>query len=245
MNITKKLNRINEFLDTSLALRWLVWLIYIVLLCWVSYHHEPWHDEAQAWLIARDDSIWHMLTVTLHWEGHPPLWFLLLMPLAKLGVPFPLGLKLVNLCCCAVGMYFLVVKSPLPWMLRFFVPFSYFCFYQFGVVNRTYSLLMAAMFVTAYFYERRAEKPYQLAAALAVMSGAQAYGMMIATGVALVWGYELYKNKPQGALVGRPFFSKPCKALMCYFAVTFAWGLCIISRTDTEFILNRYKPLHG
>ena len=53
--------------------------------------HEPWFDEALAWLIARDSSIYEILFVTPHYEGHPSLWHLILVPFAKLGAPYELS----------------------------------------------------------------------------------------------------------------------------------------------------------
>ena len=232
------MKNISRFLEKNLTIRWCIWLLYIVLLCFVSYYHEPWHDEAQAWLIARDDSLWHLLTYTTHWEGHPPLWHLCLMPFAKLGVSFPLGLKAVNIFFCSVGMFFLIIKSPLPWLLRFGVPFTYFCFYQFGIVNRTYSLLMAAIFVAAYYYHQRMQKSFHLALTLVIMSGAQAYGMMIAIGIAIVWTLEILKEN-----VGkmRIYNNRNARAVSVFLLLTFLFGLCILPRADTKFFSDGMK----
>src|SRR5574344_2971456 len=111
----EKWGKINTFLENNKKIAWLIWLFYVIFLCIVSYYHEPWHDEGQAWLIARDDSLWHLLTYTTHLEGHPPLWFMCLMPFAKMGMPFELGLKAVNIFFCSAAMYLLIKKSPLSW----------------------------------------------------------------------------------------------------------------------------------
>jgi len=68
MNIMNKPLSLLEKVENSKKLAVFVLLLYIFLLCVVSYYHEPWHDEGQAWLIARDDSIWHLITVTTHYE---------------------------------------------------------------------------------------------------------------------------------------------------------------------------------
>ena len=44
--------------------------------------HEPWRDEAQAWLFVRERSLGRMLD-TLNIEGHPARWFLLIWPLVR------------------------------------------------------------------------------------------------------------------------------------------------------------------
>ena len=59
--------------------------------------HEPWFDEAQSWAIARSGTIKEILFEIPHYEGHPPLWHLILVPFAKLGAPYELSLAAVNI----------------------------------------------------------------------------------------------------------------------------------------------------
>ena len=61
------------------------------------FFHEPWFDEAQAWAIARSGSLKEILFEIPHYEGHPPLWDLILLPFAKLGAPYELSLAIVNI----------------------------------------------------------------------------------------------------------------------------------------------------
>ena len=66
----------------------LVLLIYVVLIFIVVLNHEQWADEAQAWLLARDSSLFGLLFKNMRYEGHPPLWHLILMlPSRLLPVP--------------------------------------------------------------------------------------------------------------------------------------------------------------
>ena len=234
----KKQLSLLEKIENSKKLAVFVLVLYICLLCLVSYYHEPWHDEGQAWLIARDDSIWHLITVTAHYEGHPPLWHFILMPFAKMGVPFELGLKSINITLCSIAMWLLICKSPLPFYLRYLLPFTYFFFYQYGVVNRTYSLLMLAMMLVAYYYPARDRKPYKLALALSALCGTMAYGSMIALGIALAWLSEkvvkLYKegNKSIKALAD----DSEVRALAMLLCISLFWAYCIIPRADTNFL---------
>ena len=222
-------------------LDYFILIIYVSLLCFISYYHEPWHDEGQAWLIARDDSIWHLITYTAHLEGHPPLWHLILMPWAKLGVAFPLGLKLVNIVCAGGAMWLLIYKSPLPWFLRYILPFSYYCFYQYGILNRSYSLLMFGLMLAAYYYPLRQNKPYHLIVSLAITSGAQAYGMMVAIGIAAAWLWEVLHSLGKRtfswtALVNVWKVNRQIRALVCLFLIVFLLGLSMLPRHDTYFV---------
>ena len=55
-----------------------VWLAYILMLAFTVPWHEPWNDEAQSWLLARDVSLPQLLFHALRYESHPPLWYLIL-----------------------------------------------------------------------------------------------------------------------------------------------------------------------
>jgi hypothetical protein len=217
-----------------------IFILYVVFLCFVSYYHEPWHDEGQAWLIARDDSLWQLLTETTHYEGHPPLWHLSLMPFAKLGVSFSFGLKTINIFFSSCAMGLLIFKSPLPLLLRFTLPFTYFFFYQYGVVNRSYSLLMLGTMLTAYFYSQRQEHPYKLSLSLALLAGSQAYGMMFACGVAIVWLVELCRRKRirVNNVLNLFLEEQEGKALSLLFFLSLGLGLSILPYKDTAFTNN-------
>ena len=60
---------------------------YVWVLLWCMRWYDPWRDVSQAWCIVRDLSIPEIFA-QLRYEGHPFLWYALLWPLARLGLPF-------------------------------------------------------------------------------------------------------------------------------------------------------------
>ena len=54
-------------------------LVFVVLAVFVGGVHEPWADEAQAWLIARDATLYDLLFELPSGELNPSLWHLLLI----------------------------------------------------------------------------------------------------------------------------------------------------------------------
>ena len=175
----------------SITIEILTLLLYAGSLILIMYYHEPWFDEAQAWLIARDASIKELITSITHYEGHPPVWFLILMPLAKLGVPFEIGIKSVNFILSTAAMGIFIFKAPFNRIIRCTVPFNYFFFYQYGVISRPYSLMMLGFVISALTYKYRNEKPFYFVVSLSLLSSASAYGMVIAAGISLVWLFEM------------------------------------------------------
>ena len=168
---------------------------YTAVVITVMCFHEPWFDEAQAWLIARDCS-WHdLLLVRPHYEGHPPFWWLLLAIPARLGVPYEWGLKGVQLITAVFLVWLLVFRSGLPEVLRIILPFTYFVCYQDGVTSRPYALMMAAMVLTGMSWRNRDDHPWRLIGSLILLCLCSAYGVALAGGVALAWLWRVLRSR--------------------------------------------------
>ena len=108
----------------------------------MSKNHEPWFDEAQVWEIAKGASLKELLLIIPHYEGHTPLWSLILAVPAKLGVPFEIGLKTIGACISISSAYVILFRTKLPLVAKCLIPFSYFFFYQYGVVVCPYGLML-------------------------------------------------------------------------------------------------------
>lgn len=184
----------------------IVFIAYVTVTVTVSCFHEPWFDEAQAWLIARDCSWKELLTVRTHYEGHPPLWWMLLAIPAKLGMPYEIGLKSLNLMCAALMIWLLEFKTKLPELLKVILPFSYFLCYQYGVTSRPYALMIAAMLLIAINWNNRNTKPWPVILSMMLLCATSSYGLAIAGMLALNWTIQflcgersLIKNKQRFA----------------------------------------------
>src|SRR5438045_2170909 len=116
--------------------------------------HEPWFDEAQSWLLARDASIWRLLTTYLRYEGHPPLWYLILKIPAGLGLPYR-SVDIVAALIAATGVLLLVLNREIPAVLRILLPFTYFVAYQYTVTARSYVLILPLMLGVLSIYRVR------------------------------------------------------------------------------------------
>lgn len=178
-------------------------IIYLLGVCTISFFHEPWFDEAQAWAIARSGTIKEILFEIPHYEGHPPLWHLILVPFAKLGAPYELSLAVVNIFFMTLAVAVLLFKSPFPKLIRCLLPFNFFLFYQYGVVSRPYCILVLAMFLAALCYKNRNEYPVKYLLSLALMCAVHSYGIIIAGCLCIVWLIEIFTEyKKSGKLAG-------------------------------------------
>lgn len=197
--ITRLANRIEYIAEKvesipGKSLEYGVLLLYIILHFWIGSYHEPWFDEAQAWQIARGNSWYDIIFTMPHWEGHPPLWHVVLALFVKNGIPFCESLLVISGFFMSVGVYLLLFYSPFLKIIRATLPFTYFLFYQYGIVSRPYCMMFLAFILMAMTYKERNEKPVSFVLSMVILCLTSAYGIVIAGGVALVWTYDIAKE---------------------------------------------------
>jgi hypothetical protein len=161
--------------------------VYAAAVAVVIARHEPWFDEAQAWLIARDSSLLELFP-RLAYEGQPGLWHLMLMLPAKL-LPYP-AIGWISGILGVLGVWVLVRWSPFPEWAKVVIPFTYFVFYQYAVVARSYALLPVLMFAVASRYPRRHESPWLFAGLLFLLAASTTSGFLVAGSLLAIAGSE-------------------------------------------------------
>lgn len=217
-------------------------IIYMVLNLLMTIYHEPWFDEAESWLIARDASYFDILFVRPHYEGHPPFWHLILSVPAKLGAPYEFSIKGIQFAFAVLLVWLILFRSPFPQKFRLFLPFSFFFFYQYGVIARPYAMLCVAMFLLAEIWESRDRKPWPVVLLLLWICLSSAHGIIMAGGMTAVWVLDsLYYEK-------KAFFSNRKRLCSLIFLLLCAFFLMysILPYSNTHAMV--YKSLtreHG
>ena len=158
---------------------------YVVLLALVLRKHEPWADEAQAWLIARDSGLFELLFQRLRYEGHPGLWYLILMIPSRIFPYYP-TIQIVAFLIAVSGVYVFVRTSPFPVILKILFPFTYFIFYQYAIVARSYVLLPLLIFLIGSLYPRKSERIYLFTLLLCLLAYTSVFSALIAISTMLV-----------------------------------------------------------
>jgi hypothetical protein len=151
---------------------------YAGLLLAAIYHHEPWADEAQAWLIARDASLWEIWTSLLHYEGSPGLWHTLLHVLSGAGLSYSAFSYLSAMFACA-GAWLMLKYSPFPLAIRLLLPFTFFLGYQYAVVARSYDVLPVLIFGAAMLYDQAERRPGWFGTLLCLMAMVSVHGLIL------------------------------------------------------------------
>jgi hypothetical protein len=80
----------------------------------------------------------------------------------------------------------MVRHSPFPLVVKVLLPFSFFFFFQYGVVARSYALLPPLLFLVAINYPQRHRKPYLFAALLFLLANVSAHGYLISGALMLL-----------------------------------------------------------
>ena len=118
---------------------WLLLGIYGLVISVTAFYHEPWLDEVRALNIAKTaQSLPHLLQL-LDKEGHPPLWYALLMAgyaVFQSNTILPWLTWVVSLF---TGFLFLRY-APFSYVEKALILFSTYPIFQYSVVSRSYCL---------------------------------------------------------------------------------------------------------
>ena len=154
--------------------------------------HEPWRDESQAWLISRDASLADLFGNILREEGHPALWFLLLMPFAKMGAPY-VTMQIISAALMIAALAVLYV-SDIPVAVKLIAPITCLFVYEIPTIARSYSVLALLCALIVKDYPHRDKHPYRYALWLALLFQTHVRAFGFAGGMLIVWLYDMARN---------------------------------------------------
>lgn len=173
---------------------WLIiFAVYLVLLGIIVSRHEPWMDEAQPWMFGEELNPFELVTKILRYDGHPPLWYLVVMPFAKIGLPY-FTINVLAAFFSAVGVCLFLRYSPFPPIIKILFPFTFFVFYQYGVVARSYCLIAPILFLIAIIYEKKIKRPLLYGLLLCLLASISAYTFLMAGGLFFVHLLDVFKQ---------------------------------------------------
>ena len=168
--------------------------VYALVLSFALFHHEMWRDEIQAWLLARDSANVFELFRNLKYEGHPGLWYLLLMPTTRL-TNSPVGMQILHLMIASTTIFIVAKYAPFSRLQKSLFAFGYFPLYEYGVISRNYALGLLFVVVTCVLLRQRWRHPLWLALVLCLMSHTSVHACIIAISVTFGLGLDYWLNR--------------------------------------------------
>lgn len=156
--------------------------LFTAVLFSAALHHEMWRDEIQAWLLARDSTGPVDLFHNMRYEGHPPLWHLLLMPLTRI-TNNPFAMQLLSLCIAAATVFLTAKYAPFNPLHKILFTFGFFPFYEYGLITRNYGLGLLLAILVCVFLPRRYQNPWPLAGALFLLAHSSVHACILAIAI--------------------------------------------------------------
>jgi hypothetical protein len=169
--------------------RWASWsaaAAYATLLAFNIAHHEPWVDEAQAWLLARDSSLLELWTKLLRYEGSPGLWHTLLYLCIRLGIPYT-GINVISGLAGLAAVWILLRHAPFPPLIRLLLPFTFFLSYQYAVIARNYALVPVLLFACAVVYKDGIRRSGTVTTLLCLLAAVNAQAFILSASIWLMF----------------------------------------------------------
>lgn len=169
-------------------------LVWLGISLFMALHHEPFSDEAQAYLIARDASLLDVITDVARAEGHPLLWYVWLKIWLLFNIDYSY-ISFASLIPSFLGVWLFIKKAPFPPLARYLFPLTYFIFYQYNIVARGYSFLLLFISLAAVYYPKRKEHPWLYIFILMLLGQVEVYTFILAGGLFVLGLYEDWKAK--------------------------------------------------
>ncbi len=170
---------------------WLVMAAWCAVVGFAVQQHTPWADEQQAWLLADGVSWGTLFGHSLHYEGTGGLWHALLKLLQAAHLSFTAARWIAaGIEAAAVAM--LLRYAPLPPLVRWLLPFTFFLLYQDAVVARSYCLFAVLAFTAAAVLRGARRREHEdkrrsllLALLLGLLANVSLHGLVASGGLAL------------------------------------------------------------
>ena len=173
-----------------------IWFLVVFV---TAFNHEIWRDEAQVWCIVRDLNFVDAFN-TARIEGHPFLWYLLIMPFAKMGLSVEI-MQIIGGLLVFAAVALVVCKAPFNYFENVIIVFSAGMTYYLPVIVRNYALIPLLVFLLAYLYNKKTEKPLFYSFLIILLSHTHLYMLGFCGALFLVFIYDLFKENKKTALL--------------------------------------------
>lgn len=165
-------------------------LIFTILSVFLLMNHEPWRDEAQAWLIARDSPNIESMISLMGYEGTPALWHFILYSSIKLGLPYS-AMSVIHFLLAFIAIILFLGYAPFTKLQKILFVFSYYVFYEYNIIARHYVFFQLFLFLIALVYKERFKKPLLYAFIIALMANSSLQGLVVASFLTGLFVYNL------------------------------------------------------
>lgn len=168
-------------------------LVYFCLNLLLIFSHEPWRDEINAWLFAKNATFGQIFTSSIQ-QGHPSLWYYFLAIFAKMGLPV-ITLNILSLLIMTISAFLLLKFAPFNKYVKLLLMITPMFFYNYPVISRNYCLIAIIIILLGVFYKDRHTNPWPYGIALALLVHTHLMMIGMAFILWLIYLIELWREK--------------------------------------------------
>lgn len=121
-------------------------VVFAVVTAWSLHRHSLWLDETQSWAIARSSRSLGGLWSNLRYEGHPPLWHVVLFALTRVTTDVR-AMQVLTWCLATATAAVVLFRAPWRLPVRIALCASYYLAFEYSVLSRSYGLTVLGFVV--------------------------------------------------------------------------------------------------
>ena len=186
-------DKIRKYINLAFPFILILVFVFITLKSAVFSGRMGWEDEAHFWTMVKNCSIGEIFSL-MKVEGHMLLWYLVVMPFAKIGLPYPYPMQVLNWIFCFGAILLIWKKSPFHPLVKMGITLSPVFLQLYGVHARCYSIGIFFLFFACALYKERLQKPYLYFTMLALAANTSLQGLIGASALGIPFLYELFKD---------------------------------------------------
>ena len=202
----------------------------------------PWEDEAHFWTMVQNCSVFEIFKL-MRVEGHMMLWYLVVMPFAKLNFPYPYTMQVINWLFCTTALFIFWKKAPFDNYLKALIILCPIFMKLYAVHARCYSIGICFLFLACSMYKERLKKPYLYFLMLFLAANTSVQGTIGAAALGIPFLCELYRNKLYKSAIWISIMSL-LTAVMFYFQFN-NFQLTDYDASDTFIRINLVSKFLG
>lgn len=209
-----------------------VLIVYSLLTFIAVLHHEAWRDEAQTWLLVRDLNLTELFS-KLSTQGHLCLWYVILFPVVKLGLPY-FSMQIIHWLLVVFTASVFLFKAPLNKFIKVFFLLSYYMLFEYGVVATDYILTILFLFLIAASYPSRFINPKRYALLILLLCNCHILGFGAALALMLIYFIECRRNKINNSFI--PLIIMMCGAVLTVLQLLPAANAMVDATVPTGYL---------
>lgn len=144
-----------------------VWLLFAAVTLVGVIYHEPWRDEAQGYLIVRDNTL-PGLVLHMKYESQFLLWFLFTWPFVRLCGMSIFGVSLMHWAVSCCTAFLVLRRAPFRLLTRILLVSGVLFAFEYTVVMRHYALGVFLLTVLMVNWRGRFRRPVLFACGIAL-----------------------------------------------------------------------------